>query len=588
LDGPASARLAIAEALTNLMAARIRAIEDVVLSANWMAPAGHPGEDARLYDMVRTVGLELCPALGINVPVGKDSMSMHSAWTTDGVDWRTVAPVSLVVTAFAPVTDVTQSLTPQLAAETDSVLLLIDLGAGRQRLGGSILAQCWHAPGGTPPDLDDPALLADCFRAVQMLNESGLVLALHDRSDGGLLVTLVEMALAARCGLDVDLTPLGPAPLAALFAEEPGLVLQVRGADLAAVRDYFATATGLAAHVHVVARPNTTRSVTIAHAGKSLFASPLGELIALYSETTHAMQRLRDNPATADEELATLLDANDPGLHIEVPASAAMLHRPLPATAARPRVAILREQGVNGHLEMAAAFDRAGFTAVDVHMTDILDGREDLAAMAGLAVCGGFSYGDVLGAGRGWAATIAHNTRARDVFTRFFARADTFTLGVCNGCQMLATLRELVPGATHWPTFERNRSEQFEARLAMVEILPSASVLLGPMAGMRMPVAVAHGEGRAEWPGTPELGGACLRYVDNHGAPAARYPANPNGSPAGVAGLTSNDGRVTIMMPHPERVFLRRQLSWCPPTWRDPESPWMALFNNARRFTAAS
>ncbi|MEQ8496463.1 MAG: phosphoribosylformylglycinamidine synthase, partial [Gammaproteobacteria bacterium] len=588
VDGPASARLAIGEALTNLMGARIRALGDVVLSANWMSPAGHPGEDARLYDMVRTVGMALCPALGINVPVGKDSMSMHTAWRVDDAEWRTVAPVSLVVSAFAPVTDVTLSLTPELAAVADSVLLLVDLGAARQRLGGSILAQCWHTAGGTPADLDDPTLLADCFRAVQMLNESGLLLALHDRSDGGLLVTLVEMMLAGRVGLDVDLATLDGTPLTALFNEELGVVMQVREADLAAVQDYFAQATTLAPYLHVVARPNASRTLAVTDGGTPLFDATLTELAALYSETSHAMQRLRDNPETADEEFATLLDADDPGLSIVVPPTAKTLHRPLPRAAARPRVAILREQGVNGHLEMAAAFDRAGFTAVDVHMTDILGGREDLTGMAGLAVCGGFSYGDVLGAGRGWAGTIAHNARARGVFAQYFARADSFTLGVCNGCQMLAALKDLVPGAAHWPRFERNRSEQFEARLSLVEVLPSASVLLGPMAGMRMPVAVAHGEGRATWDDAPDSQGACLRYVDNHGAPATRYPANPNGSPAGIAGLTSDDGRVTIMMPHPERVFLRRQLSWCPPEWRDPESPWMALFNNARRYAAAS
>jgi len=588
LDGPASARLAIGEALTNLAGARIRALEDVVLSANWMSPAGHDGEDARLYDMVRTVGLELCPALGINIPVGKDSMSMHTAWQADGAEWRTVAPVSLVVSAFAPVTDVTQSLTPMLADAPESVLLLIDLGAGRQRLGASILAQCWHAPGGSPPDLDHPALLADCFRALQMLNESGLLLALHDRSDGGLLVTLVEMALAGRRGLDVDLDALGASPMAALFAEELGVVVQVRTADLDAVRRYFDEATGLGPHVHIVARPTTTRTLSISHRGRILLREELGELVRLYSETTHAMQQLRDNPQTADEELATLLDGDDPGLTVVVPPEAATLHRTVARGGARPRVAILREQGVNGHLEMAAAFDHAGFEAVDVHMTDILAAREDLSGMAGLAVCGGFSYGDVLGAGRGWAATILHNERAREVFTRFFARTDVFTLGVCNGCQMLAALKTLIPGAAHWPSFERNRSEQFEARLAMVEVLPSRSVLLGPMAGMRMPVAVAHGEGRAAWDGADDARGACLRYVDNHGAAASRYPANPNGSPGGITGLTSEDGRVTIMMPHPERVFLTRQLSWHPPQWQDAESPWMGLFNNARTWCASS
>ncbi|MGE0486110.1 MAG: phosphoribosylformylglycinamidine synthase [Gammaproteobacteria bacterium] len=587
VDGPASARLAIAEAVTNLAAARIKSIEDIVLSANWMSPAGHPGEDARLYDMVRTVGLEFCPALGINVPVGKDSMSMQSSWQVDDARWSTVSPVSLVISAFAPVMNVRQSLTPQLVRDADSELLLIDLGGGRQRLGGSILAQCWHAPGGASADCDDPALLAGFFRAVQALNEAGYLLAYHDRSDGGLAVTLAEMAFAGRCGLTVDIATLGSDAIAALFCEEPGAVIQVRGGDVEAVLSFLRDTTDLGPHVHRLGRPLAAREFRVERGGTALFYAPLGDLLAAWSATTHAMQRLRDNPTCADEELASLLDLDDPGLAIHVPDSARDLHRaPAIVGGARPRVAVLREQGVNGQVEMAAAFDLAGFEAVDVHMTDILGGGANLADVTGLAVCGGFSYGDVLGAGRGWAGTIRHNPRARDVFAAFFARPTTFTLGVCNGCQMMAELKDIVPGAAHWPRFERNLSEQFEARYALVEVLPSPSVLLGPMAGMRMPVAVAHGEGRASWDGTADGARACLRFVDNDGHAATRYPANPNGSPRGITGLTSDDGRVTIMMPHPERVFLARQLSWCPPTWTDAESPWQALFNNARRWVA--
>ncbi|MCB1745904.1 MAG: phosphoribosylformylglycinamidine synthase [Gammaproteobacteria bacterium] len=587
LDGPASARLAIAETVTNLAAARIQSLADIVLSANWMSPAGHPGEDARLYDMVRTVGMEFCPALGINVPVGKDSMSMQSSWQAGDARWSTVSPVSLVISGFAPVTNVRQSLTPELARDFDSELLLIDLGCGRQRLGGSILGQCWHAPGGAPPDCDEPGLLAEFFRAVQALNEAGHLLAYHDRSDGGLAVTLAEMAFAGRCGLDVDIAMPGANALATLFCEEPGAVIQVRGEDVEAVLRFLDETTALGPHVHRLGRPVAAPAFSVTQAGQPLFRAPLADLLAAWSATSHAMQRLRDNPQCADEELAGILDLDDPGLAIHLPDAARDLHRaPAVATGVRPRVAVLREQGVNGQVEMAAAFDLAGFETVDVHMTDILGGRVDLGDITGLAVCGGFSYGDVLGAGRGWAGTIRHNARARDVFAAFFARPTTFTLGVCNGCQMLAELQDLVPGAAGWPRFERNLSEQFEARYALVEVLPSPSVLLGPMAGMRMPVAVAHGEGRAAWDGAPDATQACLRYVDNHGRATTRYPANPNGSPDGITGLTSADGRVTIMMPHPERVFLARQLSWCPPTWRDAESPWQALFNNARRWVA--
>ncbi|MBK8958526.1 MAG: phosphoribosylformylglycinamidine synthase [Proteobacteria bacterium] len=588
LDGPAAARLAIAEAITNIAAARIRRIEDIVISANWMSPAGFEGEDARLYDMVRAVGMELCPALGINIPVGKDSMSMQSSWRADDGDWRTVSPVSLIASAFAPVTDVGASLTPQLQRDEDTLLLLIDLGRGRQRLGASILAQCYQALGDTPADCDSAEDLADLFRAVQALNDAGLLLAYHDRSDGGLVVTVAEMAFAGRCGVELDISALEGDDLACLFAEELGAVLQVRAVDVDAVMGYLNDSTRLGTCTHLIGQPRAARTLRIVRDGREVHRASLKDLLAAYSATTHAMQRLRDNPRCADEELATILDDDDAGLGVHLPAAGFTRHRPRSHGGTRPRVAILREQGVNGYVEMAAAFDRAGFTAVDVHMTDIIAGRHTLEDMQGLAACGGFSYGDVLGAGRGWAGTIAFNDQARARFEAFFKRPDTFTLGVCNGCQMLANLADSIPGAGHWPRFERNASEQYEARLVMVEVTDSPSVLMRGMSGLRAPIVVAHGEGRAEWRNgaAPDLRGACLRYVDGDGALATTYPHNPNGSPLGLAGLTSDDGRVTIMMPHPERVFLRQQYSWFPPEWQDAEGPWLALFNNARAWLA--
>ena len=588
LNGPAAARLAIAEAITNIAAARIRRIEDIVISANWMSPAGFAGEDATLYDMVRAVGMELCPALGINIPVGKDSMAMQSAWQAADGEWRTVAPVSLIASAFAPVMDIEASLTPLLVTDEETLLLLIDLGRGKQRLGGSILAQCYQALGDTPADCDSAQDLADLFRAVQSLNDAGHLLAYHDRSDGGLLVTVAEMAFAGRCGVELDLSALAGDDLACLFAEELGAVLQIRSVDLDSLMNYLRDATTLADCTHIVGRPQSSRDLTIVRDGREIYAASLNALLAAFSATTHAMQRLRDNPRCADEELAVILDERDKGLSVQLPSLDFVRHRPLARSGPRPRVAILREQGVNGFVEMAAAFDRAGFTAIDVHMTDIIAGRHTLEDMQGLAACGGFSYGDVLGAGRGWAATIAFNVRARVRFEAFFQRPDTFTLGVCNGCQMLANLADSIPGASHWPRFERNASEQYEARLVMVEVLASPSILTRGMAGLRAPIVVAHGEGRAQWrkDARPDLRGACLRYVDGDGAVANRYPHNPNGSPLGLAGLCSDDGRVTIMMPHPERVFLRQQYSWFPAQWRDAEGPWLALFNNARAWVA--
>jgi len=589
LDAPASGRLAVGEALTNVAAASIRQLSDVRLSANWMAAAGAPGEDERLYDTVAAVSA-LCRDLSIAIPVGKDSLSMQTRWQEDGTARAVVAPVSLVVSAFAPVDDVRRTLTPELRREPATSLWLIDLGAGQDRLGGSSLAQAFVRTGGKPPDLDDAAALGSFFAAIQELRAAGLVLAYHDRSDGGLFVTLCEMAFAGRAGLAVELAAGTPEQyLAALFAEELGAVIQVRDDDAGKVTAVLGR-HGLVHLLRRVARVTTADRITVAAADEVLFSSPRTELLRAWTELSYRMQALRDNPAAAAEAWQGQLDPEDPGLSplltfnpAEDPAGR------LVATARRrPRIAILREQGVNSQLEMAAAFGRAGFDAVDVHMTDVLSGRRSLQEFAGLAACGGFSYGDVLGAGGGWAKSILFNARARDEFAAFFARPETFTLGVCNGCQMLSVLAELIPGASHWPRFLQNRSEQFEARLSLVEVLPSRSVLLEGMAGSRLLIATSHGEGLATFaPGHQQAcesaGQVAIRYVDNRGRPAETYPANPNGSPGGIAGLCSDDGRVTILMPHPERVHRTVQHSWHPAGWGD-DGPWLRLFRNARRF----
>jgi phosphoribosylformylglycinamidine synthase len=601
LDAPASARLAVAEAVTNIASAPIARLGDVKLSANWMAAAGHPGEEARLFDAVRAVGAELCPALGIAIPVGKDSLSMRTVWEEGGRKRSVTAPLSLIVSAFAPVTDVRRALTPELSGAADTELVLVDLGRGKNRLGGSCLAQVYGALGGAPPDLDDPALLAGFFAGVQALNEAGLLLAYHDRSDGGLLVTLLEMAFAGGVGLDVDVSAVGTEDLPALFAEELGAVVEVRASDVGSVIEELAR-HGLDGHVHRLGRPVAGDRVVIRRGGAVLLDEARTTLRTAWAETTHALQRMRDDPASADEEQAARGDAGDPGLHVHTTFDVADdVAAPFVALAggARPRVAILREQGVNGQVEMAAAFDRAGFEAVDVHMTDVLAGRLDLAGFRGLAACGGFSYGDVLGAGEGWAKSILFHARAREVFARFFERPDTFTLGVCNGCQMLSALKEIIPGAQLWPRFVRNRSEQFEARLSLVAIERSPSVLLAGMEGSRLPIAVAHGEGRAELAGDDDRGAleraglVAARFVDNHGRPTDAYPANPNGSPGGITALTTVDGRVTALMPHPERVFREVQLSWRPrapsgaqetadTAAKKDEGPWLRVFRNAR------
>ncbi|HEX6272442.1 MAG TPA: phosphoribosylformylglycinamidine synthase [Polyangiaceae bacterium] len=592
LDAAASARLAVGEALTNLASAPVVSRGDVKLSANWMAAAGHPGEDAALYDAVRAVGMELCPALGIAIPVGKDSLSMRTLWDgPEGKKRLVAAPVSLVVTAFARVRDVRKTLTPELVTDAgETELLLVDLGRGRARLGGSVLAQVYGALGSEPPDVDDARTLAGLFDAVAELRDKGLLLAYHDRSDGGLLATVAEMAFAANTGVSVRLDGLGADPVSALFAEELGAVLQVRTSDSLEVLGVFerhGLRAGEGGELHVVGAPRTDGRVVFEHAGSELYSASVRELRAVWSETTFRMQSLRDNSDCAREERDRLVRgegglAAKPTFDLEERPSASLVA----VAKARPRVAILREQGVNGQIEMAAAFTRAGFEAVDVHMSDVLGGRVEFASYRGLVACGGFSYGDVLGAGQGWAKSILFSASARAALAAFFERPDTFSLGVCNGCQMLSALKSLIPGASAWPSFERNLSEQFEARLVSVEVLESPSIFFRDMAGSVLPIPVAHGEGRAEFAGdalgaTERARLVALRFVDSGGRPASRYPENPNGSPGGITSLTTPDGRATILMPHPERAFRTATLSWHPRHWGEA-SPWLRMFENAR------
>lgn len=589
LHAPASARMAVGEAITNIAAASISDLTELALSANWMAAADYPGEGLALYEAVRAVGMELCPALGISIPVGKDSLSMRTKWQHEGQVRSVTSPVSLVITAAAPVNDVRKTLTPMLRTDQgDSVLLLLDLGQGANCLGGSVLAQVYGELGQRPADIDDPKLLANFFHAVQRLNQADLLLAYHDRSDGGLLTTLVEMMFAAHCGLTLDVTPLGNDATAALFSEELGAVVQVRRENLSQVlqiiRDFQ-----LGHCCHELGRVNAQDSLVITHQGQTLYQASRVALAQLWSTPSYRLQALRDNPACAKAEFESLARADHAGICVDVrfdldenPAA------PYLNLGAKPRCAILREQGVNGHIEMAQAFTRAGFETVDVHMNDLLSGQKDLSHYHGLAACGGFSYGDVLGAGRGWAGRILQTGRLHDQFSRFFHRDDTFTLGVCNGCQMLSQLKTLIPGAEHWPNFVKNTSEQFEARLVSVEVVDSPSIFLQGMTHSRLPVVVAHGEGHVQtdlrqqmkWQDKKLI---ALRYVDDQGVATERYPDNPNGSMGGVTGLTSLDGRATIMMPHPERVVRTAMHSWAPDNW--PEyGPWIRLFRNARQW----
>jgi phosphoribosylformylglycinamidine synthase len=584
IDAPASGRIAIGEAITNIAAARITSLSDIKLSANWMAAAGYKGEDAALYDTVKAVGLELCPELGIAIPVGKDSLSMLTVWQDRTGELTMTAPLSLIITAFAPVTDIAKTLTPQLQDVADSVLILVDLGLGKNRMGGSVLAQVYQQMGDISPDLDDAALMKGFFNSIQTLNRQSKILAYHDRSDGGLLTTVAEMLFVSRLGVSLQIGNLGDDVLAALFNEELGAVLQVSSHNADEVIELFKQA-GFSNGVHIVGNLAKVQQLSVYHADKCVYSAIRAELQAIWSEVSYKMQALRDNPECAYQQFERIRDNNDPGLHVDLTFD---VNEDITApyiNKTKPKIAILREQGVNGHVEMAAAFDRAGFTSVDVHMSDIIHGRVSLAGFKGLVACGGFSYGDVLGAGGGWAKSILFNPRARDEFSAFFARQDSFGLGVCNGCQMMSGLQEIIPGSKHWPRFMRNTSEQFEARVVMVEVQPSPSIVFAGMAGSRLPVVVAHGEGRAVFASDPMLAvnaqNVALSYVDNYSAITEAFPANPNGSPLGITGLTTTDGRFTIMMPHPERCFRTLQNSWYPQDWKE-YGGWMRLFRNAR------
>jgi phosphoribosylformylglycinamidine synthase len=583
----ASGRMAVAEALTNIMGSAIGDIKNIKLSANWMAATGDPVADAALFDTVEAVARGLCPALGLSIPVGKDSLSMKTVWQQPETTDRqcVAAPLSLVVTAFAPVADVRTARTPQLLATSNNTLFLVDPGRGKNRLGGSTLAQVYQGIGDDSPDVDNAQQLLGIYNSIQQLVKEGVITAIHDRSDGGLFACVAEMCFAGNCGANIDLPDHSQTGVAgALFSEETGVVFQVL-TDPAQVELVF-TDHRVDDCLHRLGTAIAQHELSFSFAGNTVFTSPTAALRKQWWLTSYHMQKQRDNPESAEQELE-LIAADDPGINPKLTFTAN--DNVVQRSGVRPGIAILREQGVNGHIEMAAAFKQAGFECVDVHMTDIISGNKDLTAFQGLAACGGFSYGDVLGAGGGWAGSIRYNERAADVFSSFFTRPDVFALGVCNGCQMLSHLQDLIPGAAGWPRFERNQSEQFEARLCTVQIEASPSILLQGMEGSRIPVVISHGEGRVA---TDAASTVCLRYTDNHGKVTERYPHNPNGSVAGVAGLCSDDGRFTIMMPHPERVFRTVQHSWAPPEWQTGAwadgGPWTVMFNNARAWLKQS
>lgn len=597
LDAPASGRIAIGECLTNIAASNVGKISNIKLSANWMVAAGEAGEDANLYDTVKAVGMELCPALGICIPVGKDSMSMRTSWQdSKGQAHKQVSPLSLMVTGFSSVEDVRNTVTPDLKSD-NSALLLLDLGAGKNRLGGSALAQVYNQIGKTTPDLDNPEQFVAFFNAIQELLTEKQILSYHDRGDGGLLATIAEMAFAGRKGVRLVLDKLGNDPLATLFAEELGAVIEIDKTQLATVTAILAK-HGISQIAHLIGGTASEQTLTIEFNEDLLYRESITTLNRAWSELTYQMQAKRDNPACAKEEFDALLENNrgiliKPTFDLGEVDALNTKNVNLKTSEVRPKMAIFREQGINGQNEMGFAFDRAGFQAVDVHMTDLLAGRVDLKNFAGLVACGGFSYGDVLGAGSGWAKSVLYNAELKDMFQAFFERDDSFTLGICNGCQMISQLKEIIPGAEHWPQFKRNRSEQFEARYANVEILESPSIFFKGMEGSLLPIPVAHGEGRADFNTTGDFE-QCLtgnlisaRYIDFNGEPTESYPANPNGSPAGATAFSSTDGRATIMMPHPERLFRAVQMSYrTPGTFEGEAGPWLKMFQNAKQFAA--
>ncbi len=593
IDAAASGRMAVGEAIANIAAARILQLTDIVFSANWMAACGQGGEDVKLFNTVQAVS-ELCQDLGICIPVGKDSLSMNTVWLDRDSDSQkqVISPLSLTITAFSPVVDVRQSLTPELkTSQGETRLLLIDLGLGKNRLGGSCLTQVYQKISGNTPDVESVRDLKVFFRSIQLLNEAGIILAYHDRSDGGLFTTLCEMAFTARKGININLDSLDPDSscdiLPALFNEELGAVIQIRAEDLEEVYRAFKDAEFLQDHIHDIGTLNHDQQLRIIKNNETVFEEELLSLHRSWSETTFKMQALRDNPVSAKQEYDRLLEIDDNGLFMDINFNAdEKIHAPNVNTGAKPKMAILREQGVNGHVEMAAAFHRAEFECIDIHMSDIITGELSLDSFKGLVACGGFSFGDVLGAGRGWANSILFNETARNTFQVFFERQDTFGLGVCNGCQMFSHIKDIIPGAEHWPIFNRNVSEQFEARLVMVQVLSSPSILLKGMQGSQLPIVVAHGEGRVEHQNDQSASNtiATLQYIDHSGNVTESYPMNPNGSLDGQTGFTTNDGRFTIMMPHPERVFLNKQYSWLPDDWTAENGPWMRMFYNARNW----
>ena len=577
-NAPAAARMSVGEALTNLLGGYIEDIKHIKLSANWMCASGFAGEDAKLYEAVNAIGMELCPALGLVIPVGKDSMSMSSTWQEDEKEKSVTAPLSLIITAFSKTPDARIQISPLLDTEIESELLLIDLGFGKNRMGGSCLAQVFNQIGKSTPDLDDPKLFAHFFTVINRLNKDGLIVAYHDRSDGGAIVTLLEMAFASHCGLDIESSK----PLSELFNEELGCVIQVSKANRSDVLNALENA-GLKKCVHHIANINQSDNISIYQQGKLVFNEKRVNLYSCWSSTSFEISKLRDNPVCAKSENQQLLIRSD-GLMVSTKFDInESISAPYLNVKNKPKIAILREQGINGHVEMAAAFAQAGFSAIDVHMSDILSGRISFSDFHGIAACGGFSYGDVLGAGRGWANSILYNNQTKDEFSRFFSRSDSFALGVCNGCQMISNLKEIIPGTQDWPSFERNTSEQFEARFTSVEIQSSDSLFFDGMSGSIMPIAIAHGEGRANFASSQNKSNITVKYVDYQGIPTQTYPHNPNGSEVAVAGLCNDSGRVTIMMPHPERVFRVVQNSWHPNEWNE-RSPWIRMFENARKW----
>ena len=573
-DANAAARMTIGEALTNMLGGYVEDIHNISLSANWMSASGHTGEDAKLFEAVKAVGMDLCPELGLTVPVGKDSMSMKSSWTEGGQDKSVTSPLSLIITAFSKTPDVRLQITPLLDTTTDSELLLIDLGLGQNRVGGSCLAQVFNQIGNIAPNLDDSALFKRFFTVINQLNKDGLISAYHDRSDGGVITTLLEMAFASHTGLTIKTD----ASIESLFNEELGCVIQVKSENKHAVADAL-KAAGIASCTHSIAMLNNSDSIEIITNNQTIYCEPRSSLQALWSTTSYEIAKLRDNPECAQQEFDAMSQSTD-GIKIDLNFDLNQsIVSPYIKTNIKPKIAILREQGVNGQVEMGAAFDKAQFEAIDVHMSDILSGRLSLDEFKGLVACGGFSYGDVLGAGRGWASSILYNASAKDEFEAFFNREDSFTLGVCNGCQMLSNLTEIIPGSQNWPSFNYNVSEQFEARFSSVKISESNSIFLKDMTGSTLPIVVAHGEGKAIFTGNSN--NIALQYVDHQGDITQTYPHNPNGSDFATAGVTNDSGRVTIMMPHPERVFRAVQHSHHPKDWNE-RSPWMRMFENAR------